>query len=165
MLDRYLPLILIVGGAIILFLVISLMIMASKIGKLKKQIDIFTMGLEDVNLEKVLKLIQKDIRDIETANILKDEKIKALETNLNFTIRKVGFIKYNAFLNKEAGRGGELSFSIAFLDGFDNGFVLSSIYTSQTSVCYAKPIRNKKSKIPLSDEEMLAIERAIHGGE
>ena len=110
-------------------------------------------------------MIQKDIRDLETANILKENKIKELETTLNFTIRKVGFYRYNAFLNKDAGRGGELSFSIAFLDGFDNGFVLTSIYTSQTSVCYAKPIKNKKSNLMLSEEEELAIERAIHGGE
>lgn len=144
-------------------LLVLICVLFYKQKKLKKQIDTLTYGLEGVNIEKTLARIEKDINDIETANILKDDKISRLQTDLNFTIKKIGFVKYNAFINKEAGRGGELSFSVAFLDGFDNGFVLSSIYTSQTSVCYAKPIKNKKSEIPLSDEEMYAIEKAITG--
>lgn len=163
MIEKYLPEIIIALFGVVLILIIIVIILQQKVKKLKQKFDIFTFGLDGINLEKILLNIQKDIKDIETGNILREDKISQIETALNFTIRKIGIVRYNAFLNKEQGRGGELSFSICFLDGFNNGFVLSSIYTSQTSVTYAKSIRNLKSDVPLSDEEMLAIEKAIKG--
>ena len=59
--------------------------------------------------------------------------------------------------------GSELSFSIALLDNFSNGFVLTSIYGREQSISYAKPIKDGKSLYPLSVEEMQAIDRAIKG--
>lgn len=78
---------------------------------------------------------------------------------LTFAIQKVGFVRYNAF----GDMGSELSFSIAFLDNFLNGFILTSIYGREHSTCYAKPIKDGKSIYPLSAEEIQAIDRAIKG--
>ncbi|MCI5675482.1 MAG: DUF4446 family protein [Ezakiella sp.] len=151
---------LIAAVAVLFIIVIVLMI---KLNKEKKRMDALTTTSEELDLEKILRMIQKDINDIQTGNILREQKISDLQTDLSFTIRKVGFIRYNAFQNEQKGRGGDLSFSIAFLDGYNNGFVLSSIYASSQSISYAKPIKNKESNIPLSDEEVMAIEKAIRG--
>jgi len=82
-----------------------------------------------------------------------------VETNLTFALQKIGFLRYNAF----ADMGSELSFSIALLDKYNNGFVLTSIYGREKSVSFAKPIKNGESNVPLSPEEMIAIDRAIRG--
>lgn len=145
------------------FLLLTFIVSIHRQRKLKHRLDRISDGLQGVDLEKMLAMMQKDINDLQTGNILREDKIRQLQKDLSFTIRKVGFLRYNAFSDTVSGRGGELSFSIAFLDGYNNGFVLSSIYGSSCSVSYAKPIRNKESTIPLSEEEILAIEKAIRG--
>lgn len=88
-----------------------------------------------------------------------DQKIESIETKLAFAIQKVGFVRYNAF----GDMGSDLSFSIALLDKFQNGFVLTSIYGREHTTSYAKPIKFGKSIYPLSVEEIQAIDRAIIG--
>ena len=96
-------------------------------------------------------------RDLE----LFEKNLESLETKLTFSIQRIGFIRYNAFYDM----GSDLSFSIALLDSYRNGFVLTSIYGRENSVSYAKPVKNGVSNIPLSAEELIAIERAIKGEE
>lgn len=127
--------------------------------KAKERYNSFMRGLTGVNIEDLLIHIDRDIRSLERDINLIEHNIEDLETKLTFAIQKVGFYRYNAF----EGIGSELSFSIALLDNFLNGFVLTSIYGRESSVSYAKPLKDGKSNIPLSAEEMLAIDRAIKG--
>ena len=151
------------GLAIISLALIAIVILnAVRIKKLKNRFDKMA-GYEDIDIEKLLGLLRKDINDIHTANILREDKIAKLQQAYSFTINKVGFYRYNALANEKMGRGGELSFSIAFLDSYYNGFVLTSIYAGSQSISYAKPIKNKESTIPLSGEEEIAIDKAIRG--
>lgn len=68
-------------------------------------------------------------------------------------IQRVGVVRFNAFPDT----GSDLSFSIALLDAFDNGVVLSSLYGRSESRIYAKPIKAGKSTYTLTDEEKQAI--------
>lgn len=162
MIEKYLVEIIYGLAFLSLVLMIIVIINAIHINKLKKRFEKMA-GTDDVDLEKLLSMIRRDINDIHTANIMREDKIAKLSQELSFTINRVGFYRYNALQNQNMGRGGELSFSIAFLDSYNNGFVLTSIYAGSQSISYAKPIKNKKSSIPLSGEEELAIEMAIHG--
>lgn len=69
-------------------------------------------------------------------------------------LHKIGMIRFNPFRDI----GGDQSFSIALLDGEDNGLVLSSIYSRDGVRVYTKAIQGGISeKHPLTEEEKRAI--------
>jgi hypothetical protein len=61
--------------------------------------------------------------------------------------------RFNAF----AETGSDLSYSVAFLDGNQNGVVLTSIYSRQDSHTYGKPVFKGTSDYPLTEEEQAVI--------
>ncbi len=91
------------------------------------------------------------------------ERISAQLENLKkeskFNLQKIGIIRFNPF--KELG--GNQSFSIAILDGNDNGVVITSLYSREGNRVYGKPIKNGQSEYLLSEEEKKAIEQAKYG--
>lgn len=146
---------LVISLLLILFIIIS----QYRTKKLVKKYNKLVNGISGIDIEELLKNINKDINDM-NLDINKIEKnINEIETKLSFAIRRVGFIRYNAFDDM----GSQLSFSIALLDDFKNGFVYTSIYGRENTVSYGKPIKNGTSNIPLSAEEMIVIDRAIIG--
>lgn len=84
-------------------------------------------------------------------------KIKSLEKTCDVTIQKIGMVRFNPF----NGVGGNQSFVVALLDGKDNGFLISSLFSEDGNRVYAKTIKQGKSDYALSKEEIDAIERAI----
>jgi len=82
---------------------------------------------------------------------------KELEDLKKFSIQKVGIVRFNPF--KEVG--GNQSFSIALLDGNDNGIVITSLYTREGNRVYGKPIKRGQSEYLLSEEEKEAIAKAM----
>ena len=85
--------------------------------------------------------------------------IKNVDNDLSKCIQKIGIVRYNAFQDT----GSDLSFALALLDEKNNGVVLNGIYSREMSNIYAKPVENGKSKYTISEEEGLAIEKAING--
>lgn len=142
----------------IILLIISI-IQGVKIKKSKDRYNLFVRGMNGIDIEGLFIKTDSDIKDIKRDINLFEQNINHLETKLTFAIQRVGFIRYNAF----GDMGSELSFSIALLDSFQNGFVLTNIYGRENSISYGKPIKGGKSNIPLSAEELLAIDRAIRG--
>ena len=145
----------VLGLAVAFLLLLAFYIIAEmRISKLRDRYNKLTMGIDGANIKNRKKIIsiQEEVQSI-------NEEMKNIDTRLKFAVQKVGFIRYNAF----ADMGSELSFSIAFLDEFLNGFVLTSIYGREQSISYAKPIKDGKSTFPLSAEEIQAIDRAIKG--
>lgn len=151
---------LLIGLSIIVILLIFFVIISQyKTNKLAKKYNLLVNGIKDVNIEDLLISINKDINEINRDINLIDKNIDEIETKLSFAIKRVGFIRYNAFDDM----GSQLSFSIALLDDFKNGFILTSIFGRESNVCYGKPIKNGTSNIPLSAEEIIALDRAIKG--
>ena len=72
-------------------------------------------------------------------------------------IQKVGFVRFNPFPQT----GGDQSFSLSLLDENDNGFVLSSLHSRDTTRFYAKTIKNGQGDgYELSKEEKKAIKNS-----
>ena len=150
----------IIGMALlIVILLVSYIILNVKVSKLRKRYKKLVRGKNDVDIEEVLLKYGEEIDQLKNQGAEFNKSLIDLNDRLSSAIQKVGFIRYNAF----ADMGSELSFSIAILDGFLNGFVLTSIFGREQSVCYAKSIKNGKSVYPLSAEEIQAIDRAIKG--
>lgn len=142
-----------------LILIILYLIAEIRISRIKKKYNEFVRGVKGVNIEELLVKTGEDLHEIRLDINLIEQNIKDLETKLAFAIQKVGFVRYNAF----AEMGSDLSFSIALMDKFKSGFVLTSIYGREFTTSYAKPIKFGKSVYPLSVEEIQAIDRAIMG--
>lgn len=65
----------------------------------------------------------------------------------------VGVLRYNPFPDM----GGNMSFSVALLDGRANGVVISVLNDRNGSRVYGKPVERGACASPLSDEEQQAL--------
>jgi hypothetical protein len=118
-----------------------------------------------LNFLKRKKKEPKDLKEILAQFEILEKNFKKLSQDLEkfkkesrFFVQKIGVVRYNPFSEV----GGNQSFSIALLDGKNNGFVITSLYTREGNRVYAKPIQNGKSQYFLSQEEKEAIEKAIN---
>jgi hypothetical protein len=108
---------------------------------------------EPENLKEILDCFKKLEKNFE--RILKE--IENLKKESEFSLQKIGMVRFNPF----SDIGGDQSFSIALLNGKNDGFVITSLYSKEGNRIYGKPIKNGKSEYPLSEEEKKAIERAM----
>lgn len=157
--NNYVEIIIIVLSVFVFILLVLYIISLRKFKKHKERYNSLTRGLSGANIEDLFLSINRDISSVNRDVNLLEDHIESLETKLSFALQRIGFVRYNAF----GDMGSELSFSIALLDSYNNGFVLTSIYGRERSVSFSKPIKNGKTNIPISPEEMLAIDRALKG--
>ena len=59
--------------------------------------------------------------------------------------------------------GGKLSFAIALLNEKNDGFIINSVHSSEGCYSYTKRVKDGDTQIALSNEEKVAVERAISG--
>lgn len=159
LIENYTTYILLGTSFFTLIILIIVLVQNNAIKHEREKYHALTKGLTGVNFEELFIHVNSDINDINSKLKQLEDNLMTVETNLTFALQKIGFLRYNAF----ADMGSELSFSIALLDKYNNGFVLTSIYGREKSVSFAKPIKNGESNVPLSPEEMIVIERAIRG--
>lgn len=104
-------------------------------------------------LSQILNTVQlneKELKDLNSA-------LKKVRNSMMSHIQKIGFVRFNPFPQT----GGDQSFCLALLDEKDNGFVLSSLHSRDTTRFYAKTIKNGKADgYELSKEERKAIKNA-----
>ena len=110
------------------------------------------------NIEEIMRDYILKVEKLEKKNEEIISYCKVIDDNIKKCTQKVGIVRYNAFKDV----GSDLSFSIALLDDYNNGVVLSGIYARDSSNIYAKPIEKGSSKHILSEEEKEAINRAIN---
>ncbi len=147
------------AGIIILLLLLLMQILTRK--KLKKFVvkyNRFMSSFGEKNIEELLEACLKKIKDDEKDIITNRDDIAALNKLLMRCVQKVGIIRYNAFENV----GSNLSYSVAMLDRFNNGLVLTGLYSRDSSSTFVKPVEEGKSSFTLSDEEKDAIEKALY---
>lgn len=130
-----------------------------KLKKITKRYKTLIASSNGINMEDILMHNQRSIAELDHDLKQIEKHISSLELKQSFSIQKVGFIRYDAF----SDMGNELSYSVALMDGYNSGFVISSLYGRENSVSYSKPLKNGNSRIPLSAEEQIAIDRAIKG--
>lgn len=130
-----------------------------RINKFSRQ---FTEGISKKNLHSLLEKILKDLDDKEEKLSGLTEEIEKLRGENIYDIKKIGLVRFNPFVDT----GGDQSFCLALLDGEDNGIVVSSLHSRETTRVYAKTVKNGKGvDYQLSTEEIQAIKKAkrIHG--
>lgn len=124
---------------------------------LNKKYQKFMGGNEAKALESyITELISLNKENLERIEENKLE-IQNLYEKQRLNFQKIGMIKYDA-LNE---MGGNLSFAIALLDENNNGFIMNSVHNIHSNYCYAKEIKNCKCSINLSEEEQVALQKAL----
>jgi len=112
--------------------------------------NLFKKKKEPENLSEIISQFKDLERNFERIS----EELESLKKENKFSIQKVGLVRFNPF--KEIG--GDQSFSIALLDGNNDGAVITSLYTREGNRIYGKPIKAGLSEYLLSEEEKRAIE-------
>lgn len=107
----------------------------------------------DYILQTINREIKKQSLDIKELYRLSDEFAELGAKS----ITNIGIVRYNPF----ADTGGDLSFSIAFLNNKKDGLVISSLHTREGTRIFSKPINQGASHYQLSKEEKEAIEKAL----
>ena len=102
------------------------------------------------------KVVKNQLVNKKQISELKRE-INKLEEKGKQHVQKIELVRFNPF--REIG--GEHSFSLAILDGKDNGVVVTGLHTRDRTRVYTKEIVGGKSSLNLSDEEKKAITKAI----
>jgi len=112
--------------------------------------------MRSVKVGNLIKIIDKVIKtEVENSKTIKDleKEIERQENENRLDIQKMGLVKFNPFEET----GGDYSFSLTLLDGYDSGVVITSLHTRQGTRTYLKEINKGKSKMNLSKEEKEAL--------
>ncbi len=143
-------------SALILLLIWNVII-SIQLGRLKGKYKYFMRGSKNANLEQIIDDYMHSIDNTAGKLDIIGDDLMNLKDRMDRCIQKCHIIRYNAFSNT----GSDLSYSIALLDSYNNGFILSSIYGRDESVTYAKPIESGKCSYPLSVEEEIVLNRCL----
>ncbi|WP_195989106.1 DUF4446 family protein [Clostridium sp. D53t1_180928_C8] len=149
----------IIGLAIItLLLFVITIVLLSSVNKLEKKYRKMMRGVNNKNLEQAL---NDNLDNIEKALIKSQEaidKCQNISEELKGCVNKVAIMRYKAFEDV----GSDLSFSIAILDSYNDGVIITGIYSRHDSTTYAKPIDKGISRYDLSEEELHVLNEAIN---
>ena len=156
-LDLYLVVgVLMIVCFVLLLSVIGLLISQSKLNKKFRRA--FNRNNTPESLEVMLENHYTHIKEIDDRYGLLVQSMDELYSKVRPCMQKVGVVRYNPFENM----GGDLSYALAILDEDNNGFVLNTVMTRESSRTYCKPVTNAISDYPLSDEEALSIKKAMN---
>lgn len=138
-------------------LVILVVVNWVRFRRIRRQHKRLLRGITQDSLEQLLNQYTESLhateRQLDEAAILLDELNRKISTMKGY----VGLVRYNAL----ADQGSNLSFSLAILDGDQNGVVISSLYGRHQSYVYAKQLNHGTSEYSLSNEEKEAIALAM----
>lgn len=143
--------------AAILLLLVIVIVLCVKLGRLSKKYNKFMGGKNAKSLEKDIMGLYEDNRLIKASMEKNRKDIENLYRKLGGAFQKIGIVKYDAFNQM----GGQLSFSLALLDENDNGFIINSVHSAEGCYSYTKEIKNGLCDISLGDEEKKALDMAI----
>ena len=149
----------VIGLAIItLLLLITTIVLLLSVNKVEKKYRKMMRGTNSRNLEEV---INSNLDNIDVAlNNSKEslERCEKIAEDLKSCVNKVAIMRYKAFEDV----GSDLSFSIAILDSYNDGVIITGIYSRHDSTTYAKPIDKGISRYDLSEEELHVLNEDIN---
>jgi hypothetical protein len=128
----------------------------SRLGVLSRRYSNLTRGDDDGTL---LESLDRQLGEVHNLGLKVDAvaaDCRELRESLQLSLRQVGLIRYNPF----GDTGGDQSFALALLDERGDGVVLSSLFGRTESRIFAKPVKDGRSRYPLTAEEEQAIVQA-----
>ena len=150
---------LMIFAILLIVLLISYVVLIIKTSNLNKRYKQFMKKLGNgKNIEEDLENYMYRVEKVERQNSELHLICKEMGNQLSGCVQKIGIVRYNAFKDT----GSDLSFALALLDEDNTGVVMNGIYSREMSNIYAKPVEKGKSPYTISEEEKLAIDKAIN---
>lgn len=126
--------------------------------KLQIHYNRLTRGERGTTLSQALNGLLGELKEVKSRTAKLEEATGRLETNGAFHVQRLGVVRFNPF----SDTGGAQSFTMAILDGKNDGVVMTSLYARSGNRWYVKQINDGRGKdIELSKEELSAIKQAI----
>lgn len=146
---------------LVLFVLLFILYQFSQINKKlslqKKKYDMLLRGRGELNMGELIQAHSNDIFEMDRKVNDLETQIRTAKSQFAFSIQKIGFIKYDAFHDLK----NKLSYTIALLDGFNNGLLLTTIYGRESCITYAKEVKSGTVNQELSNEEIEALRMAL----
>src|SRR5687768_6898108 len=151
----------IVIGLILIVLVQMAMMMAfsSRLNRISKLMRSLFTGPSGEDLESMLRrCLNESNYALQRCDEL-DERLTALTQQVQGCVQFVGLVRYDAF----GDASGQQSFSLAMLDGHQNGAIITALFGRNDSRCYGKAVASGKTSQMLTEEETEALQIALRG--
>ncbi len=138
-------------------LFVWVMLLSSRLARQSKMLRDFFAGPKGEDFEGLLR------RSMETAESSAarcegaESQVGLMSLQMRGCVQYFALVRYDAF----ADLTGQQSFSLAFLDGGDNGIIISSIFGRSSSRTFGKMIVGGQPEQALSDEEQQALLNAL----
>lgn len=142
---------------LLLFIAYNFYQINKKLSLQKRKYDMLLRGRGDLNLGELIKSHSSDIFEINKKLDTFKSEIEIAKNKSAFSIQKIGFVKYDAFYDLK----NKLSYSIALLDSFNSGLLLTTIYGRESCITYAKEVKAGNVNQELSKEEKEALKEAL----
>lgn len=141
----------------IVIILIWILVLTIVVFRMTAHYNKLTQGITSATLKEVLSELirkyEKTGRAIQLINATIDELTKDGALHL----QRLGIVRFNPF----SDTGGSQSFTMAILDGKDNGIIMTSLYARTGNRWYIKHIKLGVSEdVELSKEEQSAIKKA-----
>ncbi len=124
--------------------------------KTEKRLNRFFLGKKAKDLEDTIVILEKNIRELQTAKEATEKEVNLINKKLRQSIRGLETVRFNPFPDQ----GSNQSFAIGLLNEENNGVVISSLYSRERMSIFAKPIKGGKSEYELTNEEKEALKKA-----
>lgn len=144
---------------LLLAVIVLLVINTISIKQLTDKYSRFMRGRNAKSLEnEIFKMFEENAEM--KMNISQNTKdIRSIYRKLEGCYQKMGLTKYDAYEQL----GGKLSFCLCMLEENNNGFLINSVYNTNSSYTYIKRIENGQCKMELSQAEVVTLEKALKG--
>lgn len=144
--------------ALVVISLIAFIIMMNRYRKLRNSYASMLRGNVNADLEDVIIEVHQDIARIDARINDTRQQLEQLLKEKKHMKSHVGVYRYNAYDQ----HGSDLSFSIAFVDEYSSGAVLTGLHSREQTYLYAKALHEGESPHPLSPEEKVAINLAVN---
>lgn len=144
---------------VLMVLVVWLGILSFFVFRMISHYNRLTVGISKSGLKEILETVLVNVGNTKSKIANVEEAMNKLEDEGGFHLQRMGIVRFNPFLDT----GGNQSFTLALLDGNDNGIVMTSLYARAGNRWYVKEVTRGKAELALSKEEESAIQRARHG--
>lgn len=143
--------------SIIVFLGIWVAVLSVVVFRVMNHYNKLTVGISSKTMQDVLSsLLTKQETSSKDIHILQ-EALRYVEADGKLHLQRIGVVRFNPF----SDTGGSQSFTLAILDGKDNGIIMTSLYARTGNRWYIKHIKAGQClDVELSKEEQSAIKKA-----
>ena len=143
---------------LLILLILGFCVLTYIVWKLQVHYNRLTRGVSSTTLSQVLNELLGELRTLKSRTRGVEESVERLDIDGKGHVQRIGVVRFNPF----SDTGGAQSFTMAILDGNNDGVVMTSLYARSGNRWYVKQINNGKGKdIELSKEELSAIKQAI----